>query len=207
MEIVIYPLVPLPGTLLGAPARPLLYAWVDTLVALADEQAGTPSTAPTAGIRRSALRGRGEAITTGSRPVRLGVDPAQCGYGRGEGLDPLYSWPMWHEVLVPALETEGFPRDLIEEAVSPVNYHEAASTAFDTAGVEHYIRNVLDPALREAVRNFVAPAIDDYLATWTTLPEQDTLSWAPEPGWEVVVPAAAALSAPVIDDREQRAGD
>jgi hypothetical protein len=161
--------------------RPLLHAWVDTLLsdAISDRPAGvTPAVDPLLG-----QRWRTDPILA-REPHLLEVDATGCGYARSDLLDPLYAWPMWSEVLLPDLLGAGYPLDLLQEVLSPLDYQEARQTSYDPSGVANWIRQGLPRDLLDDVRRFFDPQIGAYLDSWTHLPAGDL-----EPGWDVRIPA------------------
>ena len=187
MLIKVFPTAPVHDGLAGPILdRPLLHAWVDTLLAdaISDRPDGvTPAVDPLLG-----QRWRTNPILDGE-PRLLEVDPVGSGFARSDPLDPLYAWPMWSEVLLPDLLAAGHPLELLQEVLSPLDYQEARQTSYDPNQVAGWIRQGLPRDLLDDVRRFFSPQIEAYLDSWTHLPAGDL-----EPGWDVRVPARTLVA-------------
>lgn len=168
-----------------------LRAWGESVLAIAAEQRGT-SVSPPLALRRLGVFAAADGFDDDSvrigRPLRLLVDAAGCGAGRGDLLAPVFSWVSWDQLKV-YLGEYGHDPDIVGEAISPTSFDEA-HLRVDYERTDKYVRHQLDPALlAEVVRYFLHP-LRSYLDSWRPLsqlpPEQ-----ANDGPWEIVVPRDA----------------
>ena len=168
-----------------------LRAWGESILGVAGEQRGTPGH-PSLDLRRLGVFAvaagvEGHSVRIGG-PVRLLVDSAECGVGRGDLLAPVFAWVSWNE-LKAYLGEYGRDPDLVGEAISPTSFDEAHMHV-DFERADKYVRQQLDPALLAEVVAYFRDPLRSYLDSWRPL-SQLSAEQLDDGRWEIVVPRDA----------------
>jgi hypothetical protein len=168
-----------------------LRAWGESLLGIAAERRGT-AVHPPLDMRRvgvfAAVAGHEADTVRIGRPLRLLVDPAKCGVGRGDLLAPVFAWVSWDQ-LKAHLGEYGRDPDLVEEAISPASFDEAQMRV-DVDRADEYVRHQLDPALLTEVVQYFRDPLRSYLESWSRLSELPSERIS-DGQWEIVVPREA----------------